>query len=331
MRLGRLSLRRGGQVGLLLPVLLLSWAQAAPLRVAVISDLNGSYGSTRYPAAVPRAVASIVAGQADLVLSTGDMVAGQRPQPPLEDAALAAMWSAFHRLVTNPLGAAGIPLAITPGNHDASAYPPYRVERDRFAAQWAARRPDVAFVDDAHYPFYYAFALRDVLFVSLDVTRPGRIEQDQRQWLEALLRRAGDRYRHRVAFSHLPLHPFARGREREVSGDLEPARTLAGHGVELYLSGHHHAFYPGYRDGVRFVSQACLGAGPRALLGTTTPAPRAVTWVEFDGAEVRVTALSGPYFRQPIDLAGLPRSVGRGGALLLRDDLRPGAAGQPPP
>jgi hypothetical protein len=48
------------------------------LRVAVISDLNGDYGSTDYEAEVDEAVSSICALNPDLVISTGDMVAGQR-------------------------------------------------------------------------------------------------------------------------------------------------------------------------------------------------------------------------------------------------------------
>ena len=101
-------------------VLLSGAAPPVPLRVVVISDLNGSYGSTTYAARVADAVEVIVEMRPDLVISTGDMVAGQR-QPHLTEAEVRAMWAAFHRTVTAPLEAAGIPLAVTPGNHDASA------------------------------------------------------------------------------------------------------------------------------------------------------------------------------------------------------------------
>ena len=87
---------------------------AQALRVAVISDLNGAYGSLEYPAAVDRAVARIVALKPDLVISTGDMVAGQR-RPHLARGEVERMWAAFHARVSDPLAAAGIPLAVTPG------------------------------------------------------------------------------------------------------------------------------------------------------------------------------------------------------------------------
>ena len=52
--------------------------QARAETIAVITDLNGSYGSTRYHARVDAAVAAIIELQPDVVLSAGDMVAGQR-------------------------------------------------------------------------------------------------------------------------------------------------------------------------------------------------------------------------------------------------------------
>ena len=51
---------------------------ASALRVVVISDLNGSYGSTSYSKRIPVAIQRIIALKPDLVISTGDMVAGQR-------------------------------------------------------------------------------------------------------------------------------------------------------------------------------------------------------------------------------------------------------------
>ncbi len=95
--------------------------KAAALDVIVISDLNGSYGSVKYDARVHKAIKRIIEIDPDLVISTGDMVAGQRI-PNLSDKQVREMWKAFHKDVSDPLAAAGIPFAVTPGNHDASAY-----------------------------------------------------------------------------------------------------------------------------------------------------------------------------------------------------------------
>ena len=310
---------------LALLLLAAAWQPAAraALNVIVISDLNGSYGSTHYEPGVGLAVSRILELEPDLVISTGDMVAGQRLHPPLAAPAIEAMWTAFHAAVSTPLAEAGIPLAVTPGNHDASAYPSFRAEREIFRQQWQSRAPKLEFVDRDGYPFSYAFALGGVLFVSLDVTKVGTLDETQRRWLDGLLETHGKRYRHRVVFSHLPIYPFTLGRESEVSADHELERILQRHGVELYLSGHHHAYYPGYRRGIRFVSQACLGAGPRPLIGTTSRAGRAITVLEFDDqGPVAIGALGGPHFRDPVEIRQLPESIESRFGTLVRDDLR---------
>jgi 3',5'-cyclic AMP phosphodiesterase CpdA len=297
-------------------------AEAATLRVAVISDLNSAYGSTRYEPGVAPAIARLVELHPDLVISTGDMVAGQRLHPPLERPAVLAMWAAFHAQVTDPVTAAGIAFAATPGNHDGSAYAGFALERAIYREQWQPRTQGLRFVDRGDFPFHYAFAMGDVLFVSLDATRVGALEPAQRAWLEALLEREGGNYRHRVVFGHLPVYPFAQGRETEVTADHDLERLLQRHGVELYLSGHHHAFYPGYHDGIRHVGQACLGAGPRKLIGDAARSQRAVTWLEFDEDETRISALVAPQLERRIDFTTLPASIRSRYGTLVRDDLR---------
>jgi 3',5'-cyclic AMP phosphodiesterase CpdA len=295
-------------------------AAAPPLRVAVISDLNGDYGSTEYESTVDGAVRRILTLRPDLVISTGDMVAGQR-RPHLTRAEVEAMWRAFHRHVSDPLAKAGIPLAVTPGNHDGSAYPGFELERHIYGEQWQARRPTVAFLDAAHYPYYYAFAVADVLFVSLDATTLGELAPEQMAWLRGLLPRQGGGYRQRIVFSHVPLWPFTQGREREFIGDPALERLLRDARVDLYLSGHHHAFYPGHKDGIHLVSQSCVGAGPRRLIGSAERSARSITLIEIDGAGLRVAALQAPDFTRPIDWGTLPARIRSRAAELIRADL----------
>jgi len=295
-------------------------AVAEPLRVAVISDLNGGYGSTEYESTVDGAVRRIVEMKPDLVINTGDMVAGQR-RPHLARPQVEAMWQSFHAQVSDPLAKAGIPLAVTPGNHDGSAYHGFELERQIYGEQWTGRRPAVSFVDDAHYPYYYAFAAGDALFVSLDATTLGELPPEQMTWLKELLARHGDRYRQRVVFSHVPLWPFAQRREREFIGDPALEQILRDGHVDLYLSGHHHAFYPGHKDGIHLVSQSCAGAGPRRLIGSAERSPRAITLIEIDGAQLRLAALQEPDFTQPIDWRSLPERIQSKAAELIRADL----------
>jgi Icc-related predicted phosphoesterase len=289
------------------------------LRVAVISDLNGSYGSTDYAREVARAVERIIDLRPDLVISTGDMVAGQR-RPHLSRSEVEAMWSSFHAQVSEPIKAAGIPLAVTPGNHDASAYSGFVLERDIYATQWSERRPTVRFVDEAGYPFHYAFALGDVLFVSVDATVVGRLPKAQMDWLGELLTTEGPRYRYRVLFSHVPLWPFALGRIAETIGDPKLQALLETTDVDLYLSGHHHAFYPGSRGGVAFVGQACLGSGPRRLVSTNRRSAKALTMATFGEKEIGLAAFKAPHYVETIPWKTLPQSITTDAGTLQRAD-----------
>jgi 3',5'-cyclic AMP phosphodiesterase CpdA len=296
--------------------------------VVVLSDFNESYGSIRYSTHVDAAVRRTVELRPDLVISTGDMVAGQRLSPPMDRREIEAMWSAFHHRVSRPLGDAGLPFAVTPGNHDASSGDRFRLEREIYREQWTARRPRVEFIDAGDYPFRYAFRVGEVLFVSIDATHVGHLSAAEKEWLRRLLAREGSRFRHRVVFGHVPLWPFTQGRDNEILGDVELESILREGGVDLHLSGHHHAYYPGFKDGVRYVSQACLGAGPRPLLGEKESFGRSVTVIDFDAAgTIRVEAYGGAGYLQPIARSDLPERIESRWATIVRDDLAPAAAG----
>lgn len=289
-----------------------------PLLVAVVSDLNSSYGSTTYTGNVHAAIAEVIAVGPDLVLSTGDMVAGQKAGLDYE-----AMWDGFHAAVSDPLQEAGIPFAVTPGNHDASGYSAYQTERSIFVEQWTVRQPDVTFVDDAHYPLRYSFAVGDVFFLSLDATTVGPLGDDQMIWLEDQLDAADEAgYSVRVVIGHVPLYPFTVGQETAIIGDSELEELLNEYNVTLFLSGHHHGYYPGRRGDLRLASMACLGTGTRPFLGETKHAPRAIVFFEIDEGEVQwLEGYQGADFQTLIERSDLPESLGSGDNIIYRDDL----------
>lgn len=290
-------------------------ASSSNLRIVVLADLNGSYGSTTYGAPVHAAVEATVSSiRPDIVLLAGDLVAGQK-----SGVDYAAMWAAFHEAVTNPLVDAGIPVAVTPGNHDASAYAGYAEERAEFVAQWQARLPDVDFIDSSEYPLRYSFSHLGALFVSLDATRVGALSSEQRNWLEGQL--AGSEHDVKVVFGHVPIHPVAENVASEVLADDDLESLMADHGVTVFISGHHHAYYPGVAGGVRQVAVGCLGAGPQRLIGADTVSPRSLLRLDVEHGEiVAVEALTGDGFDEPVDRGTLPERIEWGEHLLVRDD-----------
>jgi Icc-related predicted phosphoesterase len=297
--------------------------QNEALKIVVISDLNGSYGSAKYNKSIPEAISRIAEINPDLVISTGDMVAGQRIKPLLKRKQLESMWTAFHQNVSDPLADAQLPLAVTAGNHDGSAGKKFSLERLIYQQQWSKRQPNVQFVDNTYYPFYYAFSLKNVLFISLDATLVGHLPAVQKDWLVKLLTIGDAQYRHKVIYSHLPLWPFAQNRETEILGDHELEEILKEHDVKLYLSGHHHAFYPGYKEGIRYVSQACMGDGLYKYIGTDQRSKRAFTLIEIDrNDKITINAYEAPDFSQPVDFKTLPDKINSRYATLIREDLR---------
>ena len=118
--------------------------------IAFISDLNGRYGSVSYDARVTAAVNTIIELRPEAVISTGDMVAGQKSR--LDSTRLNEMWHAFNFAVADPLARAGIPFAVAVGNHDGSAYPEYALDRAHFETQWLARSPPLDILPGSAWP-----------------------------------------------------------------------------------------------------------------------------------------------------------------------------------
>lgn len=316
MRLARLALALvlglGGAAG------------AEPLRIAVISDLNGSYGSTDYGDAVKTGIAEIIARRPDLVISTGDMIAGQRKSPKLTTPELAAMWASFHATVSDPLATAGLPFLVTPGNHDASAYPGFEAERAAFATAFADRKPDLTLIDAGGWPFRIAASLRGVLFIGMDATTSGPLAKDDLDWLGRILETNAASHKTVVLFGHLPLMPISQGRERDILDDPALFALAEAAGVDLWLSGHQHAFYSGTAGSILFVAQGALGNGPRKLIGEGATSPQTLTWIEIaeDGG-ITASALPAPDFASSLPEDSLPATLGESPFRLTRQMVRP--------
>jgi hypothetical protein len=302
----------------------------AGFRVVVISDLNSAYGSTTYGPEVSTAVRMIrEEWRPDLVLAAGDLIAGQRPS--LTDENVRAMWSAFDSVVGAPLRSAGIPFGFSLGNHDASAYPAHQRDRAFAVEHWRAaqRHPGVAFVDSTHFPLYYSFRQGPLFVIAWDATS-AIMPQDTTlmRWLQGQLGSdAARRAPFRLVLGHLPLYAVAEGRDRpgEVLESPDSLRALLErHEVHTYISGHHHAYYPGRRGALELLHTGAIGDGPRPLLGAVEPSPRTVTILDFHPSAGTVTystfEVSGTVVGDSVPLTSLPlRLEGHNGHVVRRD------------
>jgi hypothetical protein len=288
---------------------------ASELKLVVISDLNNSYGSTSYNLEVKRAIEYIAYETPDLVISTGDMIAGQKA-----GLDYFSMWEAFHQIVTRPLISLGIPFAVTPGNHDGSGYFAFRHEREIFRYQPVWQEQKLNFIDQTHYPLRYAFELKGVLFIGLDATVIGKLDDEQLNWLTKILD-DNQHFEHKIAFGHLPLFPVAQNRENEYLNDGRLTDLFKKYRLTLYLAGHHHAYYPGKSQGLVQISQACLGAGPRRLIGDNKLSERGVSVITFQSDMLKIEAMSARDFQTKIDIKQLPPKIIHRNSELIRLDL----------
>ena len=292
--------------------------QRGDLRLALISDLNGPYGSTRYSPTVAKGLDLLSQLQPDLVLCAGDMVAGQKLS--LTDSQLEAMWGSFHSTILNPLLQQGIGMIPTMGNHDASSQTTgsqYVFARERHQAEtfWGRQknRLGLEFIDAKRYPFQFSVKKPGLFVVVIDASS-ATVDQDQRRWLEqALASESRSSEDCCVVMGHLPLTAISVGRDRAgecIEDAIKLTDLMQRHRVDLYLSGHHHAWYPGELKKQRVLSLGAMGNGPRRLLGAQRPSDQSLTLIDLFPATktVRETTFSLRTMK-PISLGSLPTQL----------------------
>ncbi|MCL2325984.1 MAG: metallophosphoesterase [Proteobacteria bacterium] len=286
------------------------------LRLAVIADMNSRYGSTEYAPEVVRAIDIIVAERPDIVINAGDMVAGQRAKLRYRD-----MWKAFHSIVTDRLVEAGIPMAQTVGNHDGSGYTPFANEREIYIDEWLQRKPALDYVDDSAYPLYYSFLQNGLFFVALDASTLDALSQEQFSWLERQLANNPTPYGP-IVFGHVPLFPVTAVKP-EVVRDARLHPLFAKHGVQLVISGHHHAYFPAVLDGVTYLHVGVLGGGPRPVRQNGGVEPKTFSFVNlYANASPTVdTFLMDGTSHTPFNHNLLPTYIVHGPTLLPRIDI----------
>lgn len=300
------------------------------VRLLVISDLNSAYGSVDYEPEIDRVIGLAAQWQPDLVLCAGDMVAGQSAK--LSRGQLQAMWQAFDRHVTAPLRRAKLPFAFTLGNHDASGALGnggqflFAQDREVAAAFWRDPRQHLSlnFIDRSGFPFYYSFEQQGIFYLVWDAST-ATIPAAQVAWAQQSLASArAQGVKQRIVLGHLPLYAVAMGRNTpgNVLNQAESLRAmLERHRVNLYISGHHHAYYPGRVGNLQTLQCGLLGSGARPLLVGEQRPRKTVTLIDYHAnrAGLVYTTLDARTL-DAVELSSLPRQItGLNGTVIRRD------------
>lgn len=250
-------------------------------RIVLIADLNESYGSTHYEEYVDSALTYIEKWQPDLVLCAGDMIAGQSLN--LSEEEIRAMWAGFDETIGQPLREMNIPFAFTIGNHDGSGSGDFNHERDLAKEYWSEHLPELDYVNNEHFPFYYSFMFDDLFVISWDASNH-LIPDEEIEWIEhQLSTKAAKEASKRMMLGHLPLYAVAEGRNHrgEVLNNTDSLFEMMNNNhVDYYLSGHHHAWYPAQKEGLKMIHSGALGGGSRQLINSDLPPRRTLTLLE---------------------------------------------------
>ncbi len=300
------------------------------IRIVVISDLNSQYGSTEYEPEIDKAIALIPQWQPDLVLCGGDAIAGQKRS--LTKAQIEAMWSAFDIHVAAPLRKMKIPFGFTIGNHDGSGAIVkseliFANERELASAYWndPQHDPDLNFIDRANFPFYYSFQSGNIFFLVWDASTQN-IDDQQLAWVEQTLASpTAQQAKMRIAIGHLPLYPVAAKKNKpgEYLAEAEKLRSLLEKaGVHTYISGHHHAYYPGKKGQLQLLHAGALGQGSRKLIGSNLPPRQTISIVDIklSTAETAYTTYDIKTM-QLIEIEQLPQRIDGDNGFILRRDI----------
>ena len=301
-------------------------------RMVVISDLNSQYGSTEYEPEVEQAISLMPQWQPDLVLSGGDAIAGQKAS--LTKSQIEAMWGAFDRYVAAPLRQQQISFGFTIGNHDGSGAIKnrrliFQRERDLARAYWHEHQDKLGldFVDRANFPFYYTFQKNGIFFLVWDASSQN-ISEQQLAWVkQALNSDLARQATTRIALGHLPLYPVAAAKNKpgEYLAEGEKLRLLLEQNrVQVYISGHHHVYYPGKKEDLELLHAGALGQGARQLIDSDlTPYPT-VTVIDLEIATSKLTYTT--YNAKTWELITpeqRPPSITGDYGTIFRRDLRP--------
>ena len=282
-------------------------AESKPLRFVVISDSNDRYGKVYQGMGVDDAIEAIVHHiRPDFVIHNGDMIAGQLHNLSREE--IVAMWKGYHNQVTYQLMSNGIPLVPVTGNHDAD---PRFVDREVYLKEWTrpSFKPDLDYLDDGNYPFFYAFSHGESAFIILDAPT-GRVSPEQLSWLNTVLQDT-QLFSYRFVFSHVP---FAKFIERSY-GELQPRDALYDlfikYKVTLLFSGHYEIYYRGRFRDLDIVSTGQLSHTCRVPLGQKECQGMSIVVVEVRPNQPPVViGLTEPDFLTVFDEDDLPPVCG---------------------
>ena len=157
--------------------------------------------------------------------------------------------------------------------------------------------------------------------MAFDSTIPGKLSKTEFQFIERMLQAHGAAAGVTLVYSHLPMWPLAQGREHEILDDPALLGLLHSHGVDAYISGHHHVFYPGIDSaGMVHIGVAALGGNARRMVGQEARHPYSFAVLDLSNKRLVVSSFVAPGFTGNVPVTYQPESITGPLGLLRRLD-----------
>ena len=171
----------------------------------------------------------------------------------------------------------------------------FQQERDQASSYWndPSHDPGIEFIDRSDFPLLLYLSVQRHLFHGLGwLFQPHSGGKNWPGWKPPSLARRLNEPGPEILLGHLPLYSVAVGRNQpgEVMDNADQLRAmLEGYNVHTYISGHHHAYYPGHRGKLQLLHTGLLGSGPRPLIDSDLPPRKALTVVDIDFEDLDLT------------------------------------------
>jgi hypothetical protein len=107
----------------------------------------------------------------------------------------------------------------------------------------------------------------------------------------------------------------------EKSKKITPETILEENNVHLYISGHHHAYFPAYKNKLKLLHTGALGSGPRSLLNSNLSPRNTLTVVDINlSPQTTVYTTYDMKTLEVINLRELPEKIDSLNRWVLREE-----------
>ncbi|MFC1753077.1 metallophosphoesterase [Thermoproteota archaeon] len=279
-------------------------AQPDGFRFVILGDTHMSRAQTEKQ---KKMIQKVIELKPSFVVSTGDMINGEKGSTPDK---ITELWGYFDAFI-DPIKQAGIPFVPISGNHDSEMG--NSDLRSAYKTRWGSHSLQ-GIPAEGDITKYYSFEYQGSRFIMMYAAKV-TVSKEQRGWLEKELQKGKDK--NILVFGHVPLET-ARKNKGHIAPPLSPADTLrkllADAKVKAYFTGHNHVYNELDVNGIKQIStgQTVYHKGNGIPIGgTDAQEEQNIVVVDVIGNTMNHYFVLGPDFTKTADGREVPDAPSR--------------------